>query len=117
MGVRTTNSFTVVESISVAADGNTPAIDVSKYTTYSYQISFTYAGMEDSAGTVTLQVSDNNVLFSSISSSTLNYSNTTTNNIFEVLSVGHQWSRLTIDNVSGSGGTAKVTFFGIVITD
>lgn len=117
MGVRTTNSFTVIESITVGADGNSPALDVSKYTQYSYQVIFTYVGMEDSAGTVTLQVSDNNVLFSSITSSTLNFTSTTTNNLIEVLQVGHQWSRIAIDNTSGSGGTAKVTFFGIIITD
>lgn len=117
MGVRTSNSLTVIETITIGADGFTPALDVSKYTTYSYQITFTYSGGDNSAGTVTLQVSDNNALFSSISSSVLNYTSATTNNIFEVLSVGHQWSRLAIDNTSGSGGTAKVTFFGVVITD
>ncbi len=117
MGVRTTNSFTVIESITLGADGTTPAIDVSQYSSYSFQMFYTYSGGDNSAGTVTLQVSDNNVLFSPITSSTLNYSSTTTSNFFEVTSVGHQWAQLIIDNTSGSGGTGKVTFFGVVITD
>lgn len=117
MGVRTTNSFTVIESISIAADGNAPSIDVSKYSYYSYQIIFDSSGGATSAGSIALQVSDNNVVFTTISSSILAYTNTTVTHMVEVTSVGHQWSRINIDNTSGTGGTAKVTFFGVVLTD
>lgn len=117
MSIRTTSSFTVIESITLGADGNAPAIDVSKYDKYSYQITFTYGMGDTSAGNVSLQVSDNNVLFSTVTSSILAFTSATTNHVIEVTEVGHQWSQVNIDNTAGTGGTCKITFFGIALTD
>jgi hypothetical protein len=96
MSVRTTNNYTVIESISIAADGNAPSIDVSKYSYYSYQIVFDSSGGATSAGNIALQVSDNNAFFTTIASTVLAYTNTTVTHIIEVTSVGHQWSRINI---------------------
>lgn len=116
MGVKTTREFTVIESITLGADGYSPALNVDVFDKYSYQITFN-AGGGSSAGNISVEVSDNNAGFNTLAGTTLAFTAATTSHMIEVLQVAHGYSRIFFDNTSGTGGTAKVIFKGVIYTD
>jgi hypothetical protein len=106
--MKQTVDLTIIESQALGAGFNTPAISVAPYQLVSLQIIFTFSGGASSAGSVSLQSSNDGINFSTVPSSTLAYTNTTTNHIIELQRVGFKFLRLNNAHTSGTGGTCKV---------
>lgn len=105
--MKQTVDLTIIESQALGAGFNTPAISVAPYQLVSLQVIFTF-GAGTSAGSVSLQSSNDGVNFSTVPSSSLSYTSTTTNHIIELQRVGFKFLRLANTHTSGSGGTCKV---------
>jgi hypothetical protein len=109
-------SFVIDSSRNVAATGVTPAIEVAQDDGYSFQTVFT--GLAPTAsGTVTLQVSLDNVNFADYTGSAQNFASGTSNLIIEVTSKRHRYARLKFGPVSAGTGTCTTTFFGEAFTE
>jgi len=106
--MKQTVDLVIKESQALGAGFNTPAISVAPYALVSLQIIFDFTGGASSAGSVSLQSSNDGVNFSTVPSSSLAYTNTTTNHIIELQRVGFKFLRLNNAHTSGSGGTCKV---------
>lgn len=106
--MKQTVDLTILASQALGADFNTPAISVAPYALVSMQIIFTYAALEDSAGTVSLESSNDGINFSTVPSSSLAYTSTTGNHIIELQRVGFKFLRLHNEHDSGTGGSCKV---------
>ena len=106
--MKQTVDLTIIESQALGASFNTPAINVSPYQLVSMQIIFDFSGGATSAGSVSLQSSNDGVNFSTVPSSSLSYTNATTNHIIELQRVGFKFLRLANTHSTGTGGTAKV---------
>lgn len=117
MGTQRTRDFTIVDALSLTTTQNAPSIDVSQYQRFSVQVVFTYAGIEDSAGTIKLQASNDNFNFSDVPDSTLNFTAATTNHIENIVEFAFPYVRVAFTNTSGTGGLAKVTIHAVYITD
>lgn len=117
MGTQRTRDLTIVDSITLGANGNSPSIDVSQYARFSIQTVFTYSGGDNSTGTVKLQASNDNFNFSDVPDSTLNFTSTTGNNLQNVVEFSFPYVRVAVTNTTGSGGTAKITIHAVYITD
>jgi len=105
--MKQTVDLTIIESQALGAGFDTPAISVAPYQLVSLQVIFTF-GSGTSAGSVSLQSSNDNVNFSTVPSSSLSYTSSTTNHIIELQRVGFKFLRLANTHTSGSGGTCKV---------
>ena len=105
--MKQTVDLVIKESQALGADFQTPAISVAPYQLVSLQIIFTFGG-GTSAGSVSLQSSNDGTNFSTVPSSTLSYTSTTTNHIIELQRVGFKYLRLANTHSTGSGGTCKV---------
>ena len=109
-------SFVIDLSRNVAATGVTPAIEVAQDDGYSFQTVFT--GLAPTAsGTVTLQVSLDNVNFADYTGSAQNFASGTGNLIIEVTAKRHRYARLKFGPVSAGTGTCTTTFFGEAFTE
>lgn len=106
--MKQTVDLVILESKALGASFETPAINVSPYQLVSIQIVFDMSGGASSAGAVSLQSSNDGINFSTVPSSSLNYTATTTNHIIELQRVGFKFLRLANTHSTGSGGTAKV---------
>ena len=106
--MKQTVDLVILESKALGAGFDTPAISVAFYQLVSVQIIFTMSGGATSAGSVSLESSNDGTNFSTIPSSTLSYTNTTTNHIIELQRVGFKFLRLKNAHTSGSGGTVKI---------
>lgn len=106
--MKQTVDLVIKESQNLGAGFDTPAISVAPYALVSVQIIFTFGGGASSAGTVSLESSNDGVNFSTVPSSSLAYTNATTNHIIELQRVGFKFLRLHNAHTSGSGGTAKI---------
>lgn len=108
--MKQTVDLVIKESQALGADFTTPAISVAPYQLVSLQIIFDFSGGATSAGDVSLQSSNDGVNFSTVPSSTLAYTNATTNHIIELQRVGFKFLRLANKDkgAGGTGGTAKV---------
>ena len=105
--MKQTVDLVIIESQALGAGFETPAISVAPYQLVSLQVIFTF-GVGTSAGSVSLQSSNDNVNFSTVPSSSLSYTSSTTNHIIELQRVGFKFLRLANAHTSGSGGTCKV---------
>ncbi len=99
-------------AVSLATSVALPPVDVSVYHKFSFQAVYTYGGGEDAAGTMKLQSSLDDSNFSDVPDSTLAYSSTAGNNVWEVIAKSAKYYRLYITKSSGSGGLTTVKFFG-----
>ncbi len=108
--------FTIDSARSVAATGVMPSIEVSQEDGYCFQTVFT--GLAATAsGTLTLQTSLDNVNFSAYPSSGQNFTNATTNLMWEVTAKRHRYVRLVLSAVATGTGTATTTFYGETFTE
>lgn len=106
--MKQTVDLVILESKALGADFQTPAISVAPYQLVSVQIIFDMSGGATTAGSVSLQSSNDGINFSTVPSSTLAYTATTTNHIIELQRVGFKFLRLANVQTSGTGGTAKI---------
>jgi hypothetical protein len=108
--------FTIDSARSVAATGVMPSIEVSQEDGYCFQTVFT--GLAATAsGTVALQTSIDNVNFSAYPSGSQNFTNTTTNLMWEVTTKRHRYARLVVTAAATGTGTATTTFYGETFTE
>ncbi len=108
--------FVIDSARSVAATGVTPSIEVSQEDGYCFQTVFT--GLAATAsGTLTLQTSLDNVNFSAYPSSAQNFTNATTNLVWEVTTKRHRFARLVVTAAATGTGTATTTFYGETFTE
>ncbi len=108
----TQGPFNNATAVTLGASSDLPPVDVSIYSKFSFQAVYAYAMGNDSAGTMKLQSSLDNTNFSDVPDSTLAYSSTTGNNVWEVIEKAAKYYRLAITKSSGSGATVTVSFFG-----
>lgn len=106
--MKQTVDLVIKDSQALGAGFDTPAISVAPYQLVSLQIIFTFGGGANSAGSVSLESSNDGVNFSTVPSSTLSYTASTTNHIIELQRVGFKFLRLHNAHSSGSGGSCQV---------
>jgi len=106
--MKQTVDLVIKESQALGADFTTPAISVAPYQLVSLQVIFDFSGGATSAGTVSLESSNDGTNFSTVPSSSLAYTATTTNHIIELQRVGFKFLRLANKHTSGANGTCKV---------
>lgn len=104
---QSTRDLTVLP-VTPLATTNCPPIDLSMYAGGSFQFIFDMSGGATSAGTVKLQSSLDAVNFSDYPGSVLNFTNSTTNHIIEILDFGVRYLRPVVTVTSGTGGTFRV---------
>jgi hypothetical protein len=108
--------FTIDSARSVAATGVMPSIEVSQEDGYCFQTVF--SDMESGAsGTLTLQTSLDNANFSDYPSSGQNFTDASTNLMWEVTTKRHRYARLVLSAVTTGTGTATTTFYGETFTE
>jgi len=100
-------------ALSLAADGATGGVNISSFAALPGSVAavYTYGVGEDSAGTITLQASVDNVNFNDVPDTTVAFTSASVCDEWAMLSGWPSvYYRLSVNNTSGSGGTAAVTF-------
>lgn len=93
--------------INLETGGSTPKIQMSPYTSVSYQIVFDADG-GNSAGTVYVESSNNGVNWSMYPDTSLSWDNSTDNHLITANVYKTKFIRFTVANASGTGGTGTV---------
>lgn len=108
MGTLRTLETTMATNIDLGADSATGAFNVARFNRASFQLIFTYAGLEDSEGAINLQVSNNGTTFTNYPSSTVNYTNAATSAIIELSVISFKFVRFDIAHATGTGGLVTI---------
>lgn len=104
--------ITFILDADLGSDVTSPNMLVGKFQTYSIGIVFTYAGLEDSAGDMSLETSDDGVNFKKMDGSDIAYTAASTYERYEMTLVAHKYFRVVMVNSSGTGGTVTMKLFG-----
>lgn len=112
-----TADFIAASGISLAASGTVPSggeLNVEQFLRYSWQVNLNYTGSAsgNSTGTIAVQASNDGDNFAGLTGLSANYTSGTTVVLLEVTSKAHKYSRLLLSGVTGTGGTAVVSFHG-----
>jgi hypothetical protein len=117
MGTLRTLETTLGTDLDLGTDAATGPFNIARFARASFQMIFTYTGLEDSAGAIDLQVSNDGTTFTNYPSSTVNYTDASTSAIIELSVISFKFVRFNINNTSGTGGTVTILGNFVEITD
>ena len=103
-----TEDITIAASISLGANGNSVPVEMAKYRWAQIQANMTYAGLDDSAGNLKLQVSADRINWSDYPESAQNFTDQTGNLQWLIQDVNFRYMRVTVTNTGGTGGVASI---------
>lgn len=113
---KTTAYWPILTSQSIAANYSTPAIDVEQYDGYSIQNVF--SGLAPTAsGTFSLEISNDNVNFSTYPSSATNFASGTTNQMWEVTTKRHKYVRVSLSGSATASGACSTNIYAELFTE
>ena len=106
--MKTTVDLTLNTGLSLAANFNSVPIEASRYTAFSVQVIFDYTGGATSAGSFSIQQSNDGVTWATSPSSTQAAVSTNSSILWNIPSVTARYVRVAYTYASGTGGTASI---------
>lgn len=104
---KTTIDVVPFVAFTLASDGFTGSINIAQFSALSLQLVYTFGMGDTSAGTITLQISNNGTNWEDASGTSVAFTAASTGTIYgdAQFEFPVKWIRLKVDNTSGTGGT------------
>lgn len=105
----------LILNLSLDSDTFGPDVNVRRFSTYSFQVNFTYGMGDTAAGNISLQIRNKgSTVWYDAPGTSVAFTSASVSEMFGVAKADyhHTNARLKIDNTSGTGGTITVYFGG-----
>jgi hypothetical protein len=112
---RSFDRITFNNNFPLGTSAETVPLSIGQYQSFGVYATCTYVGLEDSAGTMVLEISDDKASWAPIASSAQAFSSAITYLSWTRDFNPFKFIRVSITNVSGTGGTADIYLEGLNI--